>query len=204
MSSEGSITRWIEKLKTGDPAAAQALWEHYFQRLAGLAHKRLRGTPCRVTDGEDVALSVLDSVCRAAQCGRFPDLQDRHDLWRLLMRLTQRKAADHAKHEGREKRGGGKVRGESVFLGAGSCDSDQFGIEQVLAREPTPEDLALLEEGFLQMLRILPTDEDRSIALWKVEGYTNQEIAEKSGRSLRSVERRLSIMRDVCEREVAS
>ena len=35
--SHGSITHWIGALKAGDLAAAQPLWEHYFQRLVRLA-----------------------------------------------------------------------------------------------------------------------------------------------------------------------
>jgi hypothetical protein len=59
MTPEGSVTRWIEQLKTGDPLAAQKLWEQYFRRLVGLARKRIRGTRRRVQDEEGVALSGL-------------------------------------------------------------------------------------------------------------------------------------------------
>ena len=41
MSSEGSVTRWFDALQAGDPAAAQQLWERYFQRLVGLARQKL-------------------------------------------------------------------------------------------------------------------------------------------------------------------
>ena len=55
-SSSGSVTHWIGLLEAGDPAAAQKLWQAYFQRLVGLARKKLRGTPRRAADEEDVAL----------------------------------------------------------------------------------------------------------------------------------------------------
>ena len=42
MSSEGSVTRWIEALQAGDSAAAQQLWERYFRRLVDLARKKLQ------------------------------------------------------------------------------------------------------------------------------------------------------------------
>src|SRR6516164_8814650 len=79
MASEGSVTRWIGQLQAGDPAAVQQLWQRYFQRLVVLARKKLRGSPRRVADEEDVALSAFDSFCRQAEKGRFPQLLDRDD-----------------------------------------------------------------------------------------------------------------------------
>jgi hypothetical protein len=40
MSSSGSVTNWLARLKAGDPAAARPLWERYFHRLVGLARRR--------------------------------------------------------------------------------------------------------------------------------------------------------------------
>ena len=34
---DGSITGWIAGLKSGDPGAAQPLWERYFARMVDLA-----------------------------------------------------------------------------------------------------------------------------------------------------------------------
>src|SRR5437899_9640067 len=107
MHPEASVTRWIDRLKAGDPDAAQKLWEKYFRRLVGLARDRLRAAPRRAADEEDVALSAFDSFCRNAGAGRFPDLADRDGLWRLLAAFTARKAAHHARDAARLKRGGG-------------------------------------------------------------------------------------------------
>src|SRR5919198_391675 len=107
MAREGSVTRWLGPLLAGDPAAAQQLWERYFRRLVGLARTKLRGAPRRAADEEDVALSAFDSFCRHAERGRFPQLDDRHDLWRLLVTITARKALYLIRDEHRLKRGGG-------------------------------------------------------------------------------------------------
>src|SRR5262245_65329915 len=107
MSTCRSVTYWLDRLqKTGDPTAAQKLWESYFQRLVALARAKLRGVPRRAADEEDVALSAFESFCRGAQHGRFPQLHDRNNLWRLLVVITSRKALNLAQHEGRKKRGG--------------------------------------------------------------------------------------------------
>jgi hypothetical protein len=69
------------------------LWERYFRRLVGLARPRLDNTARRAADEQDVALSALASVFRGVEEGRFPQLGDRDDLWRLLVTVTVRKAA---------------------------------------------------------------------------------------------------------------
>src|SRR6516225_7420638 len=105
MASEGSISRWLGPLKAADAEAAQELWERYFGRLVKVARKRLRSRRPRTADEEDVALSAFHSLCRGAQRGRFPQLEDRDDLWRLLVVLTNRKASHLVRDEGRQKRG---------------------------------------------------------------------------------------------------
>src|SRR5438552_5670383 len=139
MSSPGSVTHWINLLKGGDPAAIQKVWEAYFPRLVGLARKKLRESPRRAADEEDVALSAFDSFCEGAARGHFPQLANRDDLWNVLVTLTARKALQLLRHEQRQKRGGGAVRGESAFHEGTDADSDEAGPEQVMDNEPTPE-----------------------------------------------------------------
>jgi DNA-directed RNA polymerase specialized sigma24 family protein len=94
MASEGSITHCIQLLKAGERAATQQLWERYFQRLVGLARAHLRDAPRRVADEEDVALSAFESFYQRAERGQFPQLNDRDDLWQLLVIVTVREAID--------------------------------------------------------------------------------------------------------------
>ena len=93
MPTADPVTLWIGQLQAGDPAATRPLWDRYFHRLVGLARKRLRGSPRRAADEEDVALSAFASFCRGVEHGRFPRLEDQDDLWRLLVTITARKAA---------------------------------------------------------------------------------------------------------------
>jgi hypothetical protein len=134
MASDDSVTYLINKLKDGDEAAVQRLWEAYFGHLVSLAQCRLRLSTRRVADEEDVALSAFDSFFRGVEQGRFPRLEDRHDLWRLLVLITTRKAADLANHERSKKRGGGRELGESALEGP----DGEAGIERIISREPTP------------------------------------------------------------------
>ena len=196
MSADGSVTRWLGPLQAGDEAAVEALWERYFGRLVGLARKRLAGSPRRAADEEDAALSAFESLCRAAEGGRFPRLLDRDDLWHLLVVITTRKAANLAKREAARKRGGGRVRAEAEL-------PDGPGLADVLAREPDPAFAAQTAEEYRHLLDLLADEELRRVAVWKLEGHTNEEIAGKLGRAVGSVERKLRLIRGLWEKEVA-
>ena len=101
---EDSVTVWIASLKAGDADAAQKLWQRYFETLVRLARDRLRGAPRTVADEEDAALSAFDSFVRGAARGRYPRLDDRDDLWRLLVTITARKALRLARDARSQKR----------------------------------------------------------------------------------------------------
>jgi DNA-directed RNA polymerase specialized sigma24 family protein len=186
MSSAGSVTHWIRELQAGNHKAAQQLWEVYFRRLVALARTKLKNHAWGVADEEDVALSAFDSFCRRAEEGRFPQLLDRDDLWQLLVMITVRKAVDLVEQEGRQKRGGGKAR---------------VDIEEVLSSDPTPEFAAQVADECRYLLGLLEDSELRSIALWKMEGYTNSEIAEKLGYVTVTIERRLRLIRRMWTKE---
>src|SRR4051794_34840945 len=115
INGEGSVTRWLGGLRAGDPEAARQLWGHYFDDLVRLARGRLRDAPRSVADEEDAALGAFDSLCRGTAAGRFPRLDDRQDLWRVLVTITARKAADLVEHERRARRGGGRVLSEATL-----------------------------------------------------------------------------------------
>src|SRR4051794_21834262 len=91
---EGTITRWIDDVRGGADPAAEGLWGRYFERLSRLARSRLRTASRAVEDEEDVALSAFKSFVVGARAGRYPDLADRDELWRLLVVITVRKALD--------------------------------------------------------------------------------------------------------------
>jgi RNA polymerase sigma factor (sigma-70 family) len=200
MSDEESVSEWIEGLKAGRESAATQLWNRFYTRLLALARRRLGDAPRRAADEEDVVVSAMESFFRRAQEGQFPVLRDRDDLWHLLFKIIDRKAVDLRRGQGRRKRGGGKVRGESALRGPPGDSHEQGGLEQVAGPEPTPEFEVAVSESLGHLLGLLD-DELRQIALLKLEGHTNTEIAEIIGRSLPTVERRLKLIRDLWSEE---
>jgi DNA-directed RNA polymerase specialized sigma24 family protein len=183
------ISHWIARLKASDQAAAQPLWECYFERLVRLARARL--SPGGAVDGEDIALSAFRSFCRGAAAGRFPNLSDRHDLVRLLFFITAQKVCDHSEHHQALKRGGGAAHAEGVCL------------DEVVGDEPTPEFAAMMAEQVQRLLALLDDATLRDIALWKMEGFTNEEIAARLGCALKTVSNKLKLIRRKWERESA-
>jgi len=193
MVTDGSVTNWLQALKDGNDDAAQQLWERYFTQLVNLARHRLGDFPRRVADEDDVANSAFASFCQRAKEGRFPRLNDRDDLWRLLAVITARKAVDLVQRESRQKRGGGRLPGFEL--------SDEQARQLAIGNEPTPEFAAQFAEEFRRLLGRLGEDSLRRAALLKFEGHSNAEIAEELDCSLRSVERKLQVIRSIWEGE---
>jgi RNA polymerase sigma factor (sigma-70 family) len=185
MPTNDSVTLWLNQIKEGERAGVPMLLERYFQRLVQLARSRFQGRPGLAGYDEDVALSAFKSLCLGAERGRFPQLSDRDDLWRLLAVMTIRKAIDvQRRNRNRE------------HLGEGN-------LEQLLSDEPPAEMAAEMADDYQRLLGMLDDAELRSVALWKVEGFTNEEIAAKLGCVVRSVERKLQRIRILWAEAVA-
>jgi DNA-directed RNA polymerase specialized sigma24 family protein len=191
----GSVTHWIHLLQDGDHAAAQALWERYFVQLESVARGRLRGATLAIADAEDVALSAFDSLFRALEGGRLPQLRDRDNLFRLLIVITARKVAHLLRDQRRQKRGG-----ERSKLSSGGDPS--VDLEQVIGHAPTPEFALQVVEEADRLLGRLPDSGLQQVAIWKMEGYTNAEIAAKLGCAPRTVDRKLRLIRHLWEQEI--
>jgi RNA polymerase sigma factor (sigma-70 family) len=196
MARTGSVTHFLNLLRHGQGDAVRFIWERYFPRLVEHARLTLGPDVRRAADEEDVALSALERFCRAAQEGRYPDLADRHELWRLLLRITTRKALDLARREQRQRRGGG-TEGEAGRAGAGEFTS----LSSVAGDEPSPAFAAEMAETCRCLLERLPDDDLRTLAVTKLEGLANREIADLLGCSVRTVERRLHLIRDLWRAE---
>jgi DNA-directed RNA polymerase specialized sigma24 family protein len=192
--ADGSVTRWISALKQGDHAAASGLWESYFRRLVGLARARLRDVPRGIADEEDVALSAFDSFCRRAQAGQFRRLHDRNDLWQVLALITVRKAIDLRNYHGRQARVPGR--------GGSLTELTQDALETIGADLANPALAAQVAEEFQKLLDQLGDSTLRDVAIFKLEGYTNDEIAARLGCVTSTVERKLMRIRATWASEI--
>jgi DNA-directed RNA polymerase specialized sigma24 family protein len=199
-----SVSNWLQQLQAGNHAAAEELWQRYCQRLVAMARRMIRGLPRRIDDEEDLALSAFDSFCRGAMRGRFPSLEDRTNLWRLLVTITARKAYQRNLRMRRKKRGGQAVLDERALANLANSHDDRRALEQLVSHEPTAEFVVQAAEEYQRLLASLPNRDLCVLAEWKMEGFTNQEISAKLTCSVRSVERKLRIIRGLWEKNGSS
>jgi RNA polymerase sigma factor (sigma-70 family) len=185
---------WLGRLKAGDRAHVQQLWERYYRRLVGLARQKLGDLPRTAIDEEDVALGAFDSFCRLAEQGRFRCLDDRRDLWEVLAVLTVRKALDVKEHEERDKRDWRRTVSAN-HAPASESETQEPLLVRLISQDPDPDFAAEMAEWYRHLLGKLPDDQLRTIAQRKLEGYTNKEIAKQLVCSRVTVERQLRRIR---------
>jgi DNA-directed RNA polymerase specialized sigma24 family protein len=186
-SEPGSISRILVDMKRGDEAAAEQLWSRVVGAVAERARKQLAAYGVRGADQEDVAVDVFASLCTGAAKGRFPRLEDRQDLWQILMMLTRQKVIDR-----RRKRAPDWT--ESALNQGDPASWMAWGVGGV-ADEAVPADLVVAGTDTLQFLLDSLDDTRRTIALLRMDGYSNAEIAQRLGTSLRSVERKVGLIK---------
>jgi RNA polymerase sigma factor (sigma-70 family) len=196
-----SISEWFGRLKTGEAEAAQKLWDRYSEKLLRVAKLRLNGTPCRVADEEDVALSVFGSIFRGAADGRFEQVSTRDELWWLLLSVTKRKVVDHIRREAAQKR---RAPGDQMerHRASGATQLWSFSLNDLVSSNPTPDFVVALEEESKRLLDKLRNDQLRRIAVLRIEGYSVVEIAPKMNIGQRAVERKLQLIREAWKREL--
>jgi DNA-directed RNA polymerase specialized sigma24 family protein len=193
-----SVSRWIARIKTGDSEAAVRLWQRYFDALVRVARKRLRGAPRAVADEEDAALSAFDSFCRGAAGGQYPEVGDRGDLWRLLVVITKRKVIDQIQRQ-RQKKRGGEIKIGSLVL---TDEEGEFGCEAAaVSGELDPGLVVMMADECHVLLGKLRDETLRQVALMRLEGYTSEEIADGLECSVRSVARKLELIRRIWQAE---
>lgn len=196
MAEDHELTEKLIELQQGDPAAAAALWEEFYERMSRVADKRLKDLPQRAFDHEDVALSAFNSFCVGAMKGQFPDLQDRDELWKLLATITARKVAAQYKIQLAEKRGGGKIRGESVLAAKNGSDI-RPGLQEIQGDDLSPDFASVVSETVALLLTRLGDPQLKAVAAKKLEGYSNEEIAASLHCTTRTVERKLQRIREL-------
>jgi DNA-directed RNA polymerase specialized sigma24 family protein len=199
MSSITSVTTWLDRLKGGDQdEPARRLWQAYFDRLVRRAHALLVQARCHTGgDAEDVTLSAFASFVGAVQQQRFPQLNDRDDLWRVLLTVTSRKAWKHIRREHSLRRGGGHEAPLSALPNEGGSSP---GEPPIPGDEPDPAEAAALGETYERMMAALEKEDLRRAARWRLEGYSNEDIAARLGRSVGTAERKLRTIRAIWER----
>lgn len=187
----GSMTMAAADLRSPDKArreaAARVIWERYSSQLLALARRRLDARVQRREGAEDVLQSAFGSFF----LGRA-QLDSREELWRLLVRITLCKVANTGKHHYAAKR---DVRREGALARFPSEDDAADPMLEIMdGRQPGHAEALVLAEEVDSWLAPLSSDQ-RQVAQWRLEGYSNKEISDKIQRTERAVELKLQIIR---------
>jgi DNA-directed RNA polymerase specialized sigma24 family protein len=195
------VTNLICRVKQGDSGAARELFARYCRRLLGLARAKLRGKHLRIANEDDVVNSALAGFFLGARRGQYTRLQDRDDLWHLLVKITIRKAQRLVREQERQRRCPPRAAGGTPSHGSTGTLLVDVPVERIADRKPPPDLEVLANDTIEHLLSRLGNAQLRAIAVWKWEGYFNAEIAAMLGCCSRTIERKLNLIRTIWKDE---
>lgn len=192
-SDSGSVSYWFQRLKAGDESAIERLWSRYSPRLQRIACSALGGSSRSVADEDDVITQAFSAFTRRAAGGAYGSLRTRDEMWRLLVVVTRSYAWKQARFLDRIKRGRGRT---SVG------DVNQV-LSQIASRTLPADSKAELQETLALLLEKLGDEELRHIVIGRLHGKTSGELATELDRSVRTVERRIEVIRETWHQEMS-
>lgn len=195
MPDPGSISILIEDLKRGDDDAISKIWERFFEPLRLFARSKLPVQNRKVIDDEDIASCAINSFQDSLRKGKYPGIKNREDIWKFLITIVDRNSIDSIRRQKALKRGGGTLRGESVFhdLGDSSRGLERFS----KVDEGSSEAVVDFVDQLDNLLCKLDDGELKTVLLSRLAGDSIDEIAVKIRKSVSSVERKLKIIRKI-------
>jgi DNA-directed RNA polymerase specialized sigma24 family protein len=197
MSSVGSLTFCIQQLRSPDnrvrDEAARIIWERFSSRLHALVRRHLDNGVRRREDENDILQEMYSSFCAGQLKGQAAPAS-RDELWKLLVRITMCKLVNATQHHHAARR---DVRREGPRARdhlPGDPHFPRWMLEHVDRGQPSPEEKAVVCDEVNCLLHCL-SEESRQIVIWKLEGFTNAEIAFRIGRTVRCVELKMQLIR---------
>jgi RNA polymerase sigma-70 factor (ECF subfamily) len=184
MGADSPPTDWGDRLRSGDPGAAEAVFDRYARRLVRVAEQHISRRLASRLDGEDVVQSVFRTFFRRAEAGQF-QIDTSEQLWRLLVRITVLKARAKARYHT------ASLRDATAEIG------DEAGeiVAGVPGGEPGPAEAAALVDQIEALLSGLPDTFARVLEL-RLAGDSVTEVAQRLGLSRQGVHRMLGLLRD--------
>lgn len=182
MDEESAIL--VERCRDGDELASRELFERYVSRLITMVHRRMSSRLARRVDAEDIVQSAFRSFFVGVEKEKF-HIDQSGDLWRLLVVMSLNKLRRRVAHHRAAKRG----MDTEQPLSTGHSD-DSFACFEVAASEPLPDVAAAVMDEFQHLTSDFAPHQFEILQL-RMHGYQMEEIAEKVGRSERTVRRLL-------------
>lgn len=192
------LTLLLDRLQSGDTNAVDAIWDKCFEKLSSYARRRLKSMPASDRDGEDVALSAIDTFVRRVGKKEFSAVIDSEDLWRVLFDITAKRVAREQRRQLTKKRGGGDVKNEVDLI---KSDNSSVGVGingKIDIRQQFFQQLDEDRNELLESLASVPGGEMLvKVVELHLEGNTHKEISELLGVSISTIERNMKIAKEI-------
>jgi RNA polymerase sigma-70 factor (ECF subfamily) len=179
----------LRRFRTGDDDAATALYRRYAKRLLGLARNKTAPELAVRFDAEDVVQSVFRTFFRRAAQGLY-NVPPGEELWQLFLVLALNKIRKLAlRHRAGKRDVQATVQnGAATLEFASGTDDDAVSVQ-------------ILRMVIQEVIAELP-DYQQVIVLDRIDGYGIPEIATRTARSKRTVERTLQQFRQKLTRKI--
>lgn len=195
----GSVTRLIPALRAGDERARRRLYDLWMPILTVAAEKQLKKSPNHRGEGEDAANDALKSLYSGIVNDRFPRLKNSRNLWALVFTIMRRKALQIARKDDR--------RGKKMVLESTLRSGDEGPMTlDTFASKPTSPEMApdqlmyRMAEELMERLGRRPEQHEVTVAVMKMAGYTDSDIADILKCTTRQVKRMVEDIRRQWER----
>lgn len=180
MTDEDSFHVLIRQVRAGDEAAAEKLVREYEPEIRRAIRVRLTDPRLRrVLDSADVCQSVLGNFFVRAAAGQF-DLDEPHQLVKLLATIARNRIRDHARRQQAGKRDQRRLDAGGSFILKGMSTHGDSPSQIVSGRE-------LLEAARDQLSK-----DERQLADLRSQGREWVEIAEELGGSPEALRKKLA------------
>ena len=173
----------IRRFRAGEQDAATTIYVRYAQRLQNLASSKTNSRLKVQVDPEGIVQSVFRTFFRRVNKGQY-DVIGGDELWKLFLVIALNKIRNASKFYRAEKR---NVEKTTSFDRINECSVQNDRTDE--------EALQILKITIDELLADYPGSQ-RAIILLRVEGCKIDEIAKKTGRAKRSVERTLQQFRN--------
>ncbi|AMV24046.1 RNA polymerase sigma factor [Gemmata sp. SH-PL17] len=181
----------LERFRGGDPEAAGNIYAEYGGVIRAAVRRHLPDRLRKEYDSLDFAQDVWASFCRLA--GGSYHFATPEELGGFLARVARNKVIDVCRR--RFETQAFNVRREHPLTRRDGADIPVSG------REPTPSKWAMAAERWTAIAAQLPPQHLVVVARLR-EGFTQQEVAELTGITDRTVRRIVERVREICEDEL--
>jgi RNA polymerase sigma factor (sigma-70 family) len=189
-----SFEELLDAMQEGEDRAFTVFFNRHYDQLVQFAQKKLGSFPLRSFDADDVAQSAMKSLFKSLRENRY-EAQGSSELWQILITITKNKLIDRRRRQQAQKRGGGNVRGESIWAQAG--EDSGLSEQQDTKQNMTPDAQVELLETTELLFQRLEDDKTREVARLLLAGYRINDIAEELNCVRRTVERKIVHIREI-------